>query len=101
MEVDLHGKHLESALRVVKQAVSDARRRGLTRLAFITGKGLGAPDGQPVLKPAVETWLRGAEARGLGVRDTQPGPGGGALQVDLAPPERTVGGEDGSPPLDA
>ncbi|HJO26270.1 MAG: hypothetical protein CMK00_00335 [Planctomycetes bacterium] len=95
LSVDLHGKTRETALRAAKQAVFDARRRGFTHLEVIVGRGAGTRDGKAVIKPVVERWLRGPEARAAGVKDTQAGPGGGAFRVLLVPPERTVGGAGG------
>ncbi|MAE27669.1 MAG: hypothetical protein CMJ87_01630 [Planctomycetes bacterium] len=92
LRVDLHGKNRETAIWATKQAVFDARRRGFTRLEVIVGRGLGTQDGKAILKPVVEKWLHGPEARAAGVRDAQPGPGGGTFRVSVTPPERTVGG---------
>jgi DNA-nicking Smr family endonuclease len=82
-EVDLHGLGVELALRRVAQALHTARVRGVKRLLIITGAGWGNPDGKPVLRPRVETWLRGPEARSAGVRDVRRVHRDGALEVSL------------------
>jgi DNA-nicking Smr family endonuclease len=82
-EVDLHGLGVEQALRRVSQALHAARVRGHTRLLIITGAGWGNPDGKPVLRPRVEAWLRGPEARAAGVLDVRRVHREGALEVRI------------------
>ena len=82
-EVDLHGLSVEQALRRIAQALHAARVRRQPRLLVITGAGWGNPDQKPVLRPAVEAWLRGPEGRALGVKDVQRTHKGGALDVRL------------------
>lgn len=82
-EVDLHGLHVEQALRRVAQALHAARVRGRRELLVITGAGWGNSDGKPVLRPRVEAWLRGPEGRALGVLDVRRVSKGGALAVRL------------------
>jgi DNA-nicking Smr family endonuclease len=60
-EVDLHGLHVDQALRRVAQALHAARVRRRRVLLVITGAGWGNADGKPVLRPKVEAWLRGPE----------------------------------------
>ena len=74
------------ALRRVAQALHAARVRGRTRILVITGAGWGNATQQPILRDKVETWLRGAEARTLGVKDVQRVHRGGALDVRLRGP---------------
>jgi DNA-nicking Smr family endonuclease len=82
-EVDLHGLHVDQALRRVAQALHAARVRRRRVLLVITGAGWGNADGKPVLRPRVEAWLRGPEGRALGVKDVQRVSRGGALEVWL------------------
>src|SRR5262245_32542641 len=82
--VDLHGLTVDQALRRLAQALHAARVRGHGRLLVITGAGWGNPDQKPVLRPAIEAWLRGKEGRALGVKDVQRVHRGGALDVKLA-----------------
>ena len=82
-ELDLHGLTVEQALRRIAQALHAARVRGHLRLLVITGAGWGNPDQKPVLRPAVEAWLRGPEGRALGVKDVRRTHKGGALDVRL------------------
>jgi DNA-nicking Smr family endonuclease len=82
-EVDLHGLRPEMALRRVAQAIHTARVRGRGRLRVITGRGLGNPEGKPVLRGIVEDWLQGPEGRRAGVRSVQQVARGGALEIEL------------------
>jgi DNA-nicking Smr family endonuclease len=82
-EVDLHGLHVDQALRRVAQALHAAHVRRRRVLLVITGAGWGNADGKPVLRPKVEAWLRGPEGRALGVKDVQRVSRGGALEVWL------------------
>jgi DNA-nicking Smr family endonuclease len=82
-EVDLHGLHVDQALRRVAQALHAARVRRRRVLLVITGAGWGNADGKQVLRPKVEAWLRGPEGRALGVKDVQRVSRGGALEVWL------------------
>jgi DNA-nicking Smr family endonuclease len=81
--VDLHGLTVERALRRLAQSLHAARVRGATRLLVITGRGFGNLEQRPVLRRAVEAWLAGAEARGLGVVAHARTHKGGALDVRL------------------
>ena len=83
-QVDLHGLRPDDALRKLAQALHAARVRRRDRLLVITGRGWGNLDQQPVLRPRVEAWLEGAEARRLGVCGYRVAARGGALEVDLA-----------------
>lgn len=82
--MDLHGLTVAQALRRVAQALHTARVRRLARLLVITGAGWGNADNKPVLRPALETWLRGPEGRALGVKDVQRVHRGGALELRLS-----------------
>ena len=82
-EVDLHGHRPEAALRRLAQELHAARVRGERRLRIVTGRGWGNRTQTPVLRPQVETWLRGPEGRRLGVRAFRVVAKGGALELDL------------------
>ncbi len=84
------------------QELHTARVRGEAALRLVTGRGWGNLRQQPVLRPQVEEWLRGPEARALGVRGHAVVAKGGALDVRLgdgAPgsPRRAAGDGDGYP----
>ncbi|MEQ1892924.1 MAG: Smr/MutS family protein [Planctomycetota bacterium] len=82
-EVDLHGLSVAKALRRVAQELHAARVRGCKRLLVITGAGWGNRDQKPVLRPALEGWLRGPEGRALGVKDVRRTHRDGALELRL------------------
>lgn len=83
LEIDLHGLTVPQALRRVAQELHAARVRGLSRVVVITGAGWGNRDQRPVLRPALEAWLRGPEGRAAGVKDVQRSRGDGALELAL------------------
>lgn len=56
-EIDLHRLRRDSAITALERFVSDTRRRHLTVIKVIVGKGLHSEAG-PVIKLAVESWLR-------------------------------------------
>ena len=82
-EIDLHGLRPEQALRRLAQELHAARVRGATRLLVITGRGWGNLEQKPILRGKVEVWLRGGEARALGVLTQRVVAKGGALEVTL------------------
>ena len=57
------------------------RRRG--ELLVITGRGFGNLAQEPILRPLVEAWLRGAEGQRAGVASFRLASRGGALLVRL------------------
>ncbi len=83
--VDLHGVPPERALRQLVQALHTARVSGAPRLTVITGRGWGNLAQKPILRTRVEAWLKGAEARALGVRSFERVAKGGALELRLEP----------------
>ena len=83
-ELDLHGNAPDAALRRLQQELHACRVRGLKELRVITGRGWGNQRQEPILRGKVETWLRGPEARALGVQSFRRVAKGGALDVDLA-----------------
>ena len=75
---------MDPALRRLRQELHAARVRGLERVLVITGRGWGNLEQAPVLRTEVEAWLRGPEARGLGVAGFERTAKGGALLLRLA-----------------
>lgn len=57
-ELDLHGYLREEAILRLGQFIAGAFSRGQQAVLVITGKGINSPEG-PVLRGAVEEWLRG------------------------------------------
>jgi DNA-nicking Smr family endonuclease len=58
-ELDLHGLTKDEALDALNSFVKGAYRRGQKAVLVITGRGNHSPE-EPVLKPAVDKWLREA-----------------------------------------
>jgi DNA-nicking Smr family endonuclease len=56
-ELDLHGLTKDEAIHALETFVKGAYRRGQQAVLVITGRGNHSPD-EPVLKIAVESWLR-------------------------------------------
>ena len=56
-ELDLHGLTREEATYALETFVKGAYRRGQQAVLVITGRGNHSPE-EPVLKKAVETWLK-------------------------------------------
>lgn len=57
-ELDLHGLTREEAIEALAPFIEGAYRRGQQAVLVITGKGNNSADGEPVLQPAVSSWLR-------------------------------------------
>ena len=68
-------------------------------LLVITGRGSHSIEGQSVLRPHVESWLRGPEGRALGVLEVREAPRskGGALWLRLASAEPKAADSDREP----
>ena len=84
-ELDLHGKTLEEALRMVGNFLQTSHRRKLRILLIITGKGHHSGATGPVLREAVFRWLERNGApmiRFLGWAPPRHG-GDGAIWVEL------------------
>lgn len=79
----------EHALRRLARELHACRMRRQTRLLVITGRGFGNRTQQPILRPRVEAWLRGAEGIRHGVADFELHSRGGALLVHLRAAGRT------------
>ncbi len=83
--LDLHGMTREEALRALSLFVRDVRKRGLSCIKVIHGRGLRSP-GEPVLRSAVREWFaRGPDRRRVRAFATAPNYDGGlgALYVLL------------------
>lgn len=57
-ELDLHGLNRERAREALGRFLAEARERDWRCLRVIHGKGNGSPNSGPVLKRAVDGWLR-------------------------------------------
>jgi len=84
-ELDLHGMGVQRARRRLQQELHASRVRGQAGLRVLVGRGWGSPGQRPVLGPAIEAWLKGSEARALGVRSFARSQLGGALDLRLGP----------------
>ena len=56
--LDLHGLFVSEAERAVLEFIGRSRGRGLRCVCIIHGKGQNSAKGRPVLKAAVDRWLR-------------------------------------------
>lgn len=84
--LDLHGLTLAQARAEVEGFLMESRRMGLRCVLIIHGRGLSSPDGQPVLKPHLVTWLSktGLRKHVLAFTSARPYDGGaGAVYVLL------------------
>ncbi|MCP5022679.1 MAG: hypothetical protein GY930_13005 [bacterium] len=82
-EIDLHGLSVEQATKRLHQDLYMARARGARAAVVVTGRGLGSHGGNAVLRPAIESWLRGPEGQKLGVHSLQSVSKGGAVRFHL------------------
>lgn len=85
LEVDLHGLRPDEALVRLGQALHRARVQGEERIDVITGRGIGNPTREPVLRGRVEAWLKADGTRTYGVRGFRRIARGGCLRVELTP----------------
>lgn len=85
-QIDLHRQTWAQAERGLRRALHAARVRGEAHLLVITGLGMGNAAQQPLLRTHVEAWLRGDEARRLGVLGFRRVNRGGALELALLTP---------------
>lgn len=59
-EFDFHDRgslRMEDVEKMADEFLNDAKRRGLTKILFITGKGLHSKKGMPVIKPFLRKYL--------------------------------------------
>ncbi|MGB5131928.1 MAG: Smr/MutS family protein [Steroidobacteraceae bacterium] len=82
-ELDLHGMTRAEARLAVLAFLADASRRGLHCVRIVHGKGRGSGDRGPVLKAAVNRWLRRHDGVRAFCSARRPDGGTGALYVLL------------------
>lgn len=61
-EFDFHDKgmlRMDEVKKMTDEFLDDCLRRGLTKVLFITGKGLHSQKGMPVVKPFLKKYLSG------------------------------------------
>ena len=83
-ELDLHGMVAAAARRAVRDFVSDCSGRGRACVRIVHGKGRGSGPRGPVLKAAVNRWLRRHYAVRAFTSARRSDGGSGALYVLLA-----------------
>src|SRR5579871_599944 len=83
-EIDLHGLSARDARDALRAFLAQAVRRRLGCVRVVHGKGLRSGPGGPVLKHAVNTWLRRVQAVQAFVSAPQRDGGTGAVYVLLA-----------------
>jgi len=84
-ELDLHGMTRAEARLAILEFLADVSRRGLRCVRIVHGKGRGSGDRGPVLKSAVNRWLRRHDAICAFCSARRPDGGTGALYVLLDP----------------
>ena len=70
-------------MRRLQGGLARLRAAGRPTVLVITGKGYGSALGKPVLAPGIERWLRGQEAKALGVAGHRKARDGGAFEVSI------------------
>ena len=84
-ELDLHGMNRDAARNAVTDFLARATRRGVRCVRIVHGIGYGSPNGQPVLRGVVHSWLvQMGEVVAFCVAGKKDG-GHGALVVLLRP----------------
>lgn len=84
-ELDLHGMNQAEARLAILGFLADAGQRGLRCVRIVHGKGRGSGNRGPVLKAAVNRWLRRHDAVAAFCSARRPDGGTGALYVLLGP----------------
>ena len=84
-ELDLHGMTRAEARLAVLGFLAEASGRGLRCVRIVHGKGRGSGDRGPVLKAAINRWLRQHDAVCAFCSARRPDGGTGALYVLLDP----------------
>lgn len=84
-EIDLHGMTLAEARPRLREFIDSAARSGRLCVRVVHGKGLGSGDRGPVLKRAVNGWLRRWDIVLAFVSTRQAHGGTGAIYVLLRP----------------
>ena len=57
-EFDLHGKTVAESQQALSHFLEECRTFNIRCVRIIHGKGLGSPDGRPVIKSKLDRWLR-------------------------------------------
>jgi DNA-nicking Smr family endonuclease len=84
-QVDLHGLRTDEARETLTAFIRESHKQGIRCVRVVTGKGLGSPGKEPVLKDKVHRWLV-QKAEVVAFVQAQPAHGGaGALVVLLQP----------------
>lgn len=84
-DLDLHGMTRAEARLAILAFLADASRRGLRCVRIVHGKGRGSGERGPVLKAAVNRWLRRHDTVAAFCSARRPDGGTGALYVLLDP----------------
>ncbi len=82
-ELDLHGMTRDQARHAILGFLADASRRSLRCVRIVHGKGRGSGGRGPVLKAAVNRWLRRHDAVSAFCSARRPDGGTGAIYVLL------------------
>lgn len=74
-ELDLHKLTREEALQATRDFLDECLGSGVERALIITGKGKHSADGQAILRPAVEDFLRTQDVEYQKAKPNQGGDG--------------------------
>lgn len=88
-QVDLHGLRTDEARETLTRFIREAHKQGIRCVRVVTGKGLGSPGKEPVLKDKVHRWLV-QKAEVVAFVQAQPAHGGAGALVVLLQPVRIV-----------
>jgi DNA-nicking Smr family endonuclease len=81
-QLDLHGLTRDQARAYLVEFLDACKQRGLRCIRIVHGKGLGSPQGEPVLKQKVKHWLMQRDEV-LAFTQARPAEGGGGAVVVL------------------
>jgi DNA-nicking Smr family endonuclease len=88
-QVDLHGLRTDEAREALTTFIREAHKQGIRCVRVVTGKGLGSPGKEPVLKDKVHRWLV-QKAEVVAFVQAQPAHGGAGALVVLLQPVRSA-----------
>ena len=88
-QVDLHGLRTDEARETLTSFIREAHKQGIRCVRVVTGKGLGSPGKEPVLKDKVHRWLV-QKAEVVAFVQAQPAHGGAGALVVLLQPVRAL-----------
>ena len=88
-QVDLHGLRTDEARETLTRFIREAHKQGIRCVRVVTGKGLGSPGKEPVLKDKVHRWLV-QKAEVVAFVQAQPAHGGAGALVVLLQPVRAL-----------